>query len=299
MHSEVEKAGIHAEVITADSLDALEAYLEEKQAGIAQEHLKSFEPYLCDDYVLIVSWIASRQQVREEFPEYAAGDGSLANGRWPCVYVEFPTDRAFYPLRATSGYGDDMISFNLVVAGFVKPETDAAWAEELNVRYFEQSTLSPLTPKDFVKGITPGTVVYTRIEHWVKASNLTHDLWLVPTRPPRMAYARMLNALSGLVSIVPCFIVYIAAISYLSAGLAGAVLFRRWRGFACLGLWNLLTVLALSLAIRHVAGEQGEMLRNCVWTDGGTRWHKFVVLFSLFFMLMTLAIGRLLYLPLG
>jgi hypothetical protein len=37
----------------------------------------------------------------------------------------------------------------------------------------------------------------------------------------------------------------IAALSYLSGGLAGLIVFRRWRAYATLGLWNFLTIVAV------------------------------------------------------
>ena len=35
--------------------------------------------------------------------------------------LSFPTDKPFYPMRATSGYGKQRMDVNLYVAGLVKP----------------------------------------------------------------------------------------------------------------------------------------------------------------------------------
>ena len=63
----------------------------ERKTEIAKKHLATFEPYLNQKYVLIVAWIASREQVLKEFPDAHAMWGE----RRPCLFVEFSTERAF------------------------------------------------------------------------------------------------------------------------------------------------------------------------------------------------------------
>ncbi|GAH64033.1 unnamed protein product, partial [marine sediment metagenome] len=101
VHAHVEKWGIHAEAVTAPSIEALASYLRGRDAELASEELAAFQDYLSEDYVLIVAWIASREEVEQQFPTDRI-EAAWGEGRWPCLYVEFPTERAFYPLRPTS-----------------------------------------------------------------------------------------------------------------------------------------------------------------------------------------------------
>jgi hypothetical protein len=44
-------------------------------------------------------------------------------------------------------------------------------------------------------------------------------------------------------------LVWLAGLSYVSGGAAGLITYRRWRGFAHIGLWNFLTVIAVRLRV--------------------------------------------------
>jgi hypothetical protein len=55
----------------------------------------------------------------------------------------------------------------------------------------------------------------------------------------------------------------IAALSYLSGGLAGLIVFRRWRAYATLGLWNFLTIVAVWIRVGTGGRSNGsEKLAN-------------------------------------
>src|SRR5262249_27905840 len=119
VHDQVEKWGIRAETITAKSVDDLAAYLREKKTGIPKEHLTTFESYLNENHVLIVAWIASREQVLKEFPHY----NLRGDERRPCLFVKFTAERAFYPLRPTRLYGKEITPARLFVVGHVQTHT--------------------------------------------------------------------------------------------------------------------------------------------------------------------------------
>ncbi len=103
VHAEVTRWGVTVQVATAESVDALAAHVSGNEGRADPEQMAAFEAYLSDGYVLVIVRIASAAQVREEFPIYETRAG-LYGGRWPCVYVEFPSERPFYPLVPTSTY---------------------------------------------------------------------------------------------------------------------------------------------------------------------------------------------------
>jgi hypothetical protein len=108
-HKKVDRWGIHAELISADSVDRLADYLRKQNVGVQPDKLKPFAPYLSDKYTLVVAWIRSYEELIEKFPHYAEERG----GGRPSLYVEFPSDKPFYPMRPTSGYGKKTVTVSL------------------------------------------------------------------------------------------------------------------------------------------------------------------------------------------
>ena len=292
VHTHVEKWGIRSEAITADSLDSLVGYLQEKKAGVQKEELSVFEPYLSGQYVLVVAWIASREELLKKFPEYGKR-GHVTSGRWPCLYVEFPTERAFYPLRPTSGYGDDHIPVNLFVVDTVRPEAGAALAGKMRVGHFRQRAALKGAPREFSESLPEGAFLYTSVRITTEARDLTEDLWFEPVVPLRLRYAEAVESMAHPAFGVPLGIALVAVLSYVAAGVSGVLLYGQWKGYARLGLWNLLTLVGLVLAIRHVPGERGEKLRSVVTRRGRPTtkfWHLFTVLYLVLAVALHLAL---------
>jgi len=301
VHQEVEKWGLRAEAVTAESAAALAAHLADKGAALPEQELSAFGPYLSGDYVLVLVWIASRDELRQEFPEYAAGASKTA--RWPCVYVEFPTDRAFYPLRPTGTYGEERIPVSLFVIGYVKPDPKPRFP--LSSEYLRQRdwrpprwsdwtddvgyALSPPPPARFVRGLQREPVRYTAVQIDVPACELTEDLWFSPGAPLATRYAEAIEsfpALAGIVLVVSgCF-----ALACLSAGLSGRVLYGRWGRYAALGLWFILTIIGFVMVVAWGKHDDGKRL---------PRRAEFVALFLATYWVLTMVLWLLLRAPLG
>ena len=295
IHKEVEKWGIHTEAITAESIEGLESYLKAKDVGIDRNELKAFEDYLSKKYVLVIAWISSREMLLEKFPEYGT-DKRISQERWPCLYVEFDTERAFYPLRPTGTYGAEVIPIFLRVIGYVRLEADSAFAEKFRVRHYKQETLPKGTPSQLANDMSATDLCYTSIEFRDLAEILTEDLWLTPIEVKGIEYAETVISVMGNRYIYFIFtICFILAVSYVSAGLAGLVLFRKWSGYAQLGLWNVLTIYAFYIATRDVKGAVGDRLRDPKKEIG---LRTFIIVFSFFYMVFTIILGSILSTPL-
>jgi hypothetical protein len=283
VHGSIEKWGIRAETITAQSSEALSDYLKEKKVGLGADELKPFERYLTGDYVLVVVWIDSRVQLLKQFSEYASGRPS-SSGRWPCLYVEFPTKRAFYPLLPTSIYGDTEIRIDIVAIGYFAPDSDSKLSGKFRPKYYKQSKISEKMPAQLADEMPDENISYTRFRFRGPAKDLTDDLWLKPTSPPGFRFAEAILDVSDnpLVLFGP-ILCYIALVSYLSAGIAGLVLYRRWRGFDLLGLCNVFTIVAVYFTARWAKNLLAEQLRdsNKVFSIG-----KFLAVFSAVFVLL-------------
>ncbi len=301
VHEEVEKWGLRAESVTAGSAAALAAHLADKGAALPEEELSAFEPYLSGDYVLVLVWIASREELRQEFPDYAAGASRTA--RWPCVYVEFPTDRAFYPLRPTGTYGEARIPVSLFVIGYVKPDPKPDFP--LSLEHLRQmdwrpprlsawtgdsdDILAPAPPPRFTRGLGKGPIRYTAVEIDVPARELTEDLWFSPGAPLATRYAEAIESFPAVVGIVlvvsGCF-----ALACLSAGLSGRVLYGKWGRYAALGLWCMLTIIVFVVVVARAKGDDGKRL---------PRRAEFVALFLATYWVLVMVLWLLLRAPLG
>jgi len=237
VHERMEKWGIHVETVTARSTDALRRYLSGKQIDIVAENLTSFRPYLSDEYVLVLVWIESRAELLEKFPEYAAG--RMQRGRWPCVYVEFPSEAPFYPLRPTAAYGELVVTANIFLTGYFESEPDPDMERLANISHFESRPARRL-PAAFWRGVNAGLVPCTRVSIVCPAKYLTADLRFRPTRLEGLTVAHIVAPVVSFPGVLLLYVVLQGLVSYLCAGLAGLDVYRSWRRTAVLGLWNLL-----------------------------------------------------------
>jgi len=289
VHEQLERWGIHAETVSVDSLEALEAYVAEKKAPLPREELEAFAPYLSGEHVLVLVWIADQEEVRRQFPEYARRERGMVR-RQPCVYVEFPTERAFFPLKPTAAYGAAHIPVQLYVLGFVEPETAPSLERRLSVSHHVDRDAFASGLGVLTGGRVGGRVSYTSVRIDTPARDFTDDLWLVPARSFRLAYASAIESLGtpavGLIVVMIC----VALLSYVSGGIAGCILHRRWGPYAWLGLWNLLSVVGVVLAIHYCRTNKVEK-----YSEAGP---KYVGVFSLTYLVLAVALEVLAVLPL-
>lgn len=255
VHTSVEKWGIRAVTVSPLSAAELAAFLRAERPGVKAEDLAGFEPYFCDEYVLVVAWLASRERFEEEFPDFEADPYRAPGGRWPCLLVEFPTDQAFYPMRPTATYGDLEMRVRLYVLGYVEPQTDPAFARILDVDHYEQRWLSQKLPVEFLAGLPRERIPYTRVTTWTVARNFIDDLRFAPVDLPGLAYAEHVRSLTTPALQAASWFVVVGVLAYLSGGVAGLLVFRRWGRPALLGLWNWLTLLGLGLALHRTKVE--------------------------------------------
>jgi hypothetical protein len=241
--------------VTVDSLDDLVAHVQADHPSAGHDDLAAFAPYCTSDFVFVVVRLKSRAELVAEFPEVEELQQRTIPGRWPCLYVEFDTERAFYPMRPTASYGEIKMGLRLYVFGAVAPQTAPAFEQILQARYFEQPEFSPALPAEFLAGLPKTDVPYTRITAFTAAENFVDDLFFVPKPPSGLAYARVFNWLTQPALAVPTWLVLMALVSYPCGGLAGLIAFHRWHRPALLGLLNCVTIFAVSLALRDTKHE--------------------------------------------
>ena len=286
-HKSVERWGIHAELITADSIDHVADYLRRKNVETAGEGLKTFAPYLSDKYTLVTAWISSREKLVEKFGRHKTKQGP----QWPSLYVECPAKKPFYPMRPTSGYGKKSVQVSLFLLGWLIPDmwsppevrkSSGYW----DIRYFQgrraqfdrgyraflsgrekerlQAAAGSNTSEEHRKGVDrfletvpKGDIPFTRVRINAPAENFTEDFRFSPNR--RVHVMHFITSSPWVLFLLA--ILLVAVLSYVSAGISGKALFGAWRPWARIGIWNLLTVAALVVAAwirRRTSSPGGE-----------------------------------------
>ncbi len=255
IHKVVEKWGIRTEVIQATSLDGLVEHLQNKSVKIERDNLASFAPYCTREYTIVLTWVKSWMELLKEFSQYE--NRSFQRSRFPCLSIEFPSPRPYYPLKPTSMYGDTEVSVRLVVTGYQKvakaPELDYLAVDHYYARDF---LVEP--PQEIGPWFPKGAFHYTMVEIYEPASRFTEDLFFERTAVPSEV-RHAVNALWFTEGFGALFtwVLLNGVMSYAMAGLCGLVFFGRWRGIALLGLWNLLTIAAFALAFKYKAASLG------------------------------------------
>ncbi|GMU83488.1 MAG: hypothetical protein AMXMBFR47_33580 [Planctomycetota bacterium] len=259
VHSQVEKFGVHAETITATSIAALAEHLSANEVSVDPSTLATLEPYVDGRHVIIAVWVASAETVRKEFgSEIDEHMPAFLRDRRPCIYAEFPSDQPFFPMRPTRAYGDVTVPLRLFVTGLVRPSVgpDLLDAFKMRVVIRDADEDSPRRPvkKTKATAVKDPPALFrpsdaremTIITADLPATAFTDDLRFEPHAPASYVRARIVS--NGAVF---AWFPLVALFSYLAAGIAGVVMFGRWRKTAPLGLYLFATFFGLALFLRN------------------------------------------------
>jgi len=246
VHTHIEKEGIVTEVVTAEDADALYDYLKGKNITIDVGSISIIDDYIGETYSFIVSWVKSTED----------------ESRTPAIFVDFPTDEIYYPLKPTSVYGNAEIPILLYVVGYATPKLYPEIESYTEYRYFEGGIYSNQPLEEFFGDVKPSG--YTRIligalttsTGWIighsrppPSSNFRDDLWIERLEHPPASVERARRTLlraSFLRQNIWCFVIgwWIVA-SLLAGGFAGYIMFRNFKRYAFIGLANCLTIVGV------------------------------------------------------
>jgi len=253
----VDRCGLMSEVVSAKDASALSGYLAAQNLSLPDGSLTMLDDYIAKDYSFVVTSVENVTAYREQFPSQSSGisgpvytesgsDDALG------VFVRFPTDRIFFPLKPTRAYGNRTVPLLLTVNGFVTPVFPDGTGSRATVSYLEQDSYSPPESlKDFFSGQEDKKpFAYTKILLAVPAEEYTDDLWLDNAVPPQVSTLSLVSAYYPLIGIF----LYIL-LSVLAALLAGLLVFARGsvKPVRLLehGLWNCATLIGFVYATRR------------------------------------------------
>lgn len=262
--SHLESRGLTMEVLSTQYTAALAGYLEDRNLELDDDSYQVIGEYIGEDYAFVASWVSNVTQFLSE-TDMLYDPSSESHYYEFGFFVEFPTERMYYPLRLTSVYGDTVVPMLLQVIGHVEPDgSEFEYGQiDMSVQHMRDSTyyvgddLTPFftndgTPAEF--GFYLTDVEYTQIVITAPSSDLAADLWMVPASSTKLAAQEWVIDNGFLAALWT-----IAAMSAVTGLVAGALVFAPYKPilwkFAALGLANVMTIVGLWLAYRKLDVE--------------------------------------------
>jgi hypothetical protein len=257
------RGGLEWRLVAAKDPETLAREMRQAGVELPEGERRRLERCVDGQHSFLIVSIASREAYLPRGELFREG---------PAIEVRFPTAHLLLPARAIGGQIDYLIEDNVAVAGWVS--------------------------------VTSGRGV-NRLRHFVGRSSGQGQRGsytrLKRTGPPEAVYFqadpdagwtyRWVWWLSRWSVRVPLWVVWTALCSYVSGGVAGLIAARRWREYARVGLWNLLTILGLLVAVKRTRGL--DRMRE-YWPR-----RAFVVVFSVVFVGINAAATWALWLLMG
>jgi len=280
IHKHVEKMGLTVELVTTENGSTLYDYLINKGLNLPANSKSILDDYVGKNYSFVISWISDFERFERE---------SVIG-----VYVAFPTNKIYFPLKPTSVYDELEIPILIYVIGYVTPKLYPEIEKDVQVNYFVQSHYSvPDQLSHLFNGKTKiKDLKYTKIKIYTPSKNLVEDLWIDCSILIDVVLAEFVNN-SAWVWGTMLFVLS----SCLASMFAGTIVFRKdnpdRKKFALFGLWNFLSLIGFAfmtmfLKTKKLEPELEKLLEShavVIWDD---RKILFVFLFSVFFVILTL-----------
>jgi len=296
------KWGLSYYVLSADSPQTLAEFLHSKTGKtINQAELNPFKPYMTEDYSLVIITIDSKKSLLKEFPDLEDAFRSM-DSRMPFLYVDFPSDKVFYPMKPTASYGELEIPVKLFIIGYYAFPQDSVYNElpSVRIRHFYDKYPDKENTA-FYKGLNQEKgVTYTRITIKEKASEyIKGDITLEKAETPfSYRYAVYINKLMDGPFAGVFVVVSFLFLSYLAAGIAAKLKLGKFHPYAFIGFTNVLTLYGLHLFVKYHNDPTAVELRE--WNEESHKkfWSlSFTFSFSFLFVILTILLSVILGLP--
>ncbi len=259
VYDHMEKFGMTTEVIGTESSSSLDEYLQGKNLSLSAVAAPAIETYIGENCSFVLSWISDTEQFIGNNTPVMGSDGHyfFSIGVW----ISFPSEKVFYPLRLTSVYGEEAPPMLLQVVDFASKGWGAHthnYHAEMDC-YVTRSTRVNASLAGFFNAWPPesqslslNNVRFTEIMLTTSADGLADDLWLDSSPPARASLGLFIIDHSWVLALL----IFVMS-SMLASLLAGMICFRRRHPaktkFALLGLFNFLTIIGVWLAARHLS----------------------------------------------
>jgi hypothetical protein len=280
MQGVVDSNGVHIELLKADSLPALAQQLKERGRSMQEAELEAYAKHLNNEYSLLAVWRDGNE------PNIMQSGLRRSYHRRPCIYVEFPSEKPFYPMIQKSGR-HGRLSFTLT--GFWQIAGQEPNAFQCSQFISQDANI----PDSFKSSLPQKNIPFTNFSLFGRDNVIQNDIVFVSGRLKGMAYADAISKMSYL-ELIPLGFIALAVISYLSAGISGLLTYRKWQGFAGFGLLNLLSIVAMGIVINYKKTGISETFRRDKWKP-----RIFLAFFSIIVVLLSFALFAMLKIPLN
>ncbi|MDY6966145.1 MAG: hypothetical protein SVM80_09305 [Halobacteriota archaeon] len=119
IHEHIEKMGLVTELVTAEDGRAFYDYLTDKGLDLPSDSRSVFDGYIGEEYTFVVSWIFDVEKFKEES---ATEDMYGRTINTVGVFIKFPTDKIYFPLKPTSVYGSREVPILIYLMSHVTPK---------------------------------------------------------------------------------------------------------------------------------------------------------------------------------
>lgn len=238
-----EKAGITTQLITAKNPTSLSKYLETKNVTLPVELSSILTEYIEKEYCFVITWISNVEEFKKYNRYYPSSYSLYSLG----IYVEFPTDEIYFPLKPTRMYKDKVIPINIYVLDYVTPKTYKEIEDKTQTEYYFKNY--PYIPENLTNffGESKHIIKYTKIKINSSSNNFIYDLFIKNEYPEKVKIQETIQKNILLYSI--CLFALLSCICSLISGL---IFFRKQHPsiikFFFFGLFNLLSFIGFSIA---------------------------------------------------
>lgn len=250
VHERIEKMGLITELITTKDQASLNQYLQSKGLDFPQTSKNILDEYVGQDYSFVISYISDLEKFKQEAKISERSYRYERRAGIPIgVFVKFPTDEIYFPLKPTSVYGSREIPILIYVVGHVTPKLYPEIKQQAEVTYFKQRSYRPQAElQTFFNGKDRiDNLKYTKIKLNAPSKYLTEDLWIKNSAPISVSIKSFLASIFWLWGII-LFVI----LSMVSSLLAGLISFRKnplpRKKLMLHGLWNCLTFIGFLIA---------------------------------------------------
>ena len=247
VHETIEKMGLTTELISTTNTQDFFTYIESKDLSIPDEFQAILNDYLGKDYSFVVSWISDvntfkkeQQPSQKNYPVFQAGN-KLG------VFITFPTEKIYFPLKPTSVYGSKQVPATIYVMDYVTPQLYPGISANAKVEYLYTSSYYPKPElRDFFFNQNKiNDLSYTKITLNPPSKFLTEDLWMELSAPLKVTTSEHFYKNAGWYGLIIFLIC-----SVLASYIAGLLIFHEHskKKFTLFGLFNFLTLIGFGIA---------------------------------------------------
>ena len=297
VYESIEKMGMTTELISAADEQAFNDYLVSNELAMPGDLKSIFDEYIGEDYAFVVSWISDVWEFRDAQATARGNSGyeRRTAGNTIGVYISFPTEEIYYPLKPTSVYGQKKVPAVIYVLDYVTPDLYEGIESFTEVDYFilnwftapnelksfftgyetSPADYSSRFSPDLRKGFQIYDIKYTKIKIDAPSNALTQDLWIKDKVPKKILVYNSLVKRT-----IWWGILIFILLSCLASMIAGGIVFAKDRPsllkFLFFGFYNLFTLIGIWVAaywrdIDHAfTGKKHSVYQSINLTKGRT-----------------------------